>query len=78
VSEKSDLVRIGLYRWAYNFASGYNIKPITKFSIARFFLQSVDNKQYTNSIRDLNIIAILFKLGLDLTIGLIHVIAQQT
>jgi len=33
--------------------------------------------QYTNSIRDLNIIAILFILGLDLNIGLIHVIVQQ-
>jgi len=31
----------------------------------------------TNSIRDLDIIATLFMLGLDLTIGLIHVIAQQ-
>jgi len=47
-------------------------------SITRFFFQSVDNKQYTNSIGDLNIIAILFILSLDLTIDLIHVIAQQT
>jgi len=43
-----------------------------------FFFQSVDNKQYTNYITDLNIIAILFILDLDITIGLIHVIAQQT
>jgi len=42
-----------------------------------FFFQSVYNKQYTNSIRDRNIIAISFILGLDFTIGLINVIAQQ-
>jgi len=36
----------------------------------------VDYKQYTNSIRDL-IVLLFFILRLDLTIGLIHVIAQQ-
>jgi len=40
-----------------------------------FFFQSVDNKQYTNSIGDLIVITVFFILGLDLTIGLIHVIA---
>jgi len=48
------------------------------FSIVWFFFQSVDNEQYTNSIRDLIVITVFFFiLGLDLTIGLIHVIAQQ-
>jgi len=32
--------------------------------------------EHANSIRGLNVIAILFILGLDLTVGLIHVIAQ--
>jgi len=48
------------------------------FSIVWFFFQLVDNKQYTNSIRDLIVITAFFILGLDLTIGLIHVITQQT
>jgi len=48
------------------------------FSIVWFFFQSVSNKQYTNTIRDLIVNSVFFMLGLDLTIGLIHVNAQQT
>jgi len=48
------------------------------FSIVWLFLQSVDNKQYSNSIRDLIVITVFFFiLCFDLTIGLIPVIAQQ-
>jgi len=50
---------------------------MTKPSIARFFFQLVDNKQYTNSIRDLIVITVYFILGLDLTKSKIHVIAQH-
>jgi len=42
-----------------------------------FHSVSIDNKQYINSIRDLIVITVFFILHLDLTIGLIHVIAQQ-
>jgi len=39
------------------------------FSIVWFTFQSIDNKQYTNSIRDYIIIAVYFILGFDLTSG---------
>jgi len=39
-------------------------------SVVWFFFQSVDNKQYTNSIKDLIVIIVFFILGLDLTVGL--------
>jgi len=42
-----------------------------KFSIVWFFFQSVDNKKYTNSIRDLIVITVFFILGLDLTTDLL-------
>jgi len=64
------------------FASG-DSRPILAYkllisSIATFFFQSTDNKQYTNSIRHrIFIIVFFFILGLDLTIGLIPVIAQK-
>jgi len=33
------------------------------FSIVWFFFQLVDNKQYTNSIRDLIVITVFFHIG---------------
>jgi len=41
-----------------------------------FFSQYRQVTMHYNSIRRLNIIAILFIFGLDLTVSLIHVIAQ--
>jgi len=42
-----------------------------------FLSVRIDYKQYTNSISDLIVITVFFILHLNLTIGLIHVIAQQ-
>jgi len=50
------------------------------FDCLVFLSLSIDYKQYTNSIRDLIVLPFFFFffiLHLDLTIGLIHVIAQQ-
>jgi len=50
------------------------------FDCLVFLSVSIDYKQYANSIRDLIVLPLFFFffiLHLDLTIGLIHVIAQQ-
>jgi len=48
------------------------------YLIVLFSFQSIDNKQYTNSIRDLLLLPFFFFiLGLDLIIGLFLVVAQQ-
>jgi len=47
------------------------------FDCLVFLSVSINYKQYTNSIRDLFVLPFFFILRLDLTVGLIHVIAQQ-